>query len=247
MHTGGEPFEEQVQLFANAGMVVGLFASGLSNLIFMPVRGHMLSLTLEGLMSSQQDLATYAGVFYHKFFLRVSEMRGCGPGGGPPGSSTIPQQDRRPPGNRGPSLSVPGFRELYPLRNVSGGHFSTRKEPRSHLLHHSCYTVPLESFKREFEVVFREAFPFVDEGARARYGGGDTNTSAGVEEGKRRSSQEFYFPDAAFAEYGVRNPADALASSTREQVARRQRAWTSDISRIAVAEIADILQGRELV
>ncbi|CAD7942712.1 unnamed protein product [Amoebophrya sp. A120] len=154
IHTGAEPFETQLQLFAGAALVVGTFASGLSNLIFLPKNAHLLVLTPRGNMHSQQDLATNAGFFYHKFFLRDSLTR-CMDGGNPafdrfPASDPIKFH-----------LGVPAWRVQFPLQNVSAGHLASVKGPSAHLLWRCSFGVDLDRFLPEFETIFGEAFSFV--------------------------------------------------------------------------------------
>lgn len=50
-HYGNESFEDQMLLFAEAGVAIGMISNGMKNMMFMPVDSHILSLDL-GLMST---------------------------------------------------------------------------------------------------------------------------------------------------------------------------------------------------
>eukprot|EP00392_Amoebophrya_sp_AT5.2_P001265 g1267.t1 len=156
IHTGAEPFEVQLQLFAEAALVIGTFASGLSNLIFLPKNAHLLVLTPRGNMHSQQDLGTNAGLFYHKFFLR-DDLTRCANGGNPAfdrfeGEAAVSDPVKF-------HLGVAPWRSQFPLQNVSAGHFAAVKGPSAHLLWRCGFGVDVEPrFMQEFETVFGEAF-----------------------------------------------------------------------------------------
>ncbi|CAD7926449.1 unnamed protein product [Amoebophrya sp. A25] len=158
VHTGAEPFETQMKLFAEAALVIGTFASGLSNLLFLPPGAHLLILNLPGHMQSQQFLATNAGLSHHNFFLDIDDGIECEDGGNP--DFDLPHL-RSPSDHIKFNVGIPPWRSDFPLRNLSGGHFASIKGPAAHLQWRCSYRVNIRRFLPEFERYFGEAFSFV--------------------------------------------------------------------------------------
>ncbi|CAD7939186.1 unnamed protein product [Amoebophrya sp. A120] len=195
IHYGYEPFEEQLALFAGAGLLVHVFGQASAWMAFMPKDAMVLLLYPEKTM-----LETYYGTTNSAVFREVQVDRVAMPlrlynnqdekrhlPSGSEIKSLEPLCDLTHPGRHAHKLMYPWVHsEVWSVMNVSAGILSIRTGPHyEFLMRHCSYVLDPDRFMRKFQDLWPAAFLHEDSA-----GGDGSGRGKDIERGRSVSLRQ---------------------------------------------------------